>query len=224
MEERNSSRPDSSEHSNPNPSEEPSEDQLAEERPTEEAAERHFPVENEPLEGEPLEGETTGIIDVDRLLENYKERNEDIREALSHQLSTSGLLLTLSLGAWYFVIMDSSRIPIHAQLFSPILFALTLLLILSISFSIEAINKKITKLAISTLEDLNYTEINYRSKMWWSTVSIWTLRIAFFLILIILCAFWWECNHTNPTESLPTLAHLPGGPRADVSDFFRPHS
>lgn len=202
VEERNSSRPGSSEHSNPDPSEEPSEDQL-EEYPPEEAAKRPFLIE-----GEPLPGETEEIIAVGRLLENYKEGNEDIRETLSHQLSTTGLLLTLSLGTWYFVMSGSSRLPIYPKLLIPILFTLTLLLIVSITCGIEAINKKINPLAISTIEELYYTKENYGSKRWWSTASIWSLRAAFILILVILIFFAWECLLMNTTANPPVPAHL----------------
>lgn len=216
----NSSESDSSEPSETDSNGEPCNpegaqgaNQSQEDQPSEELQHDRFL-----LEDEPLEGETEGLIDFSNLIANYKERNDDIRESLSPQLSTTGLLLTLSLGSWYFVLKDSSGLPIHSTTFIIMLFTLTLLLTVSICCGIEAINKKVKPLAISTLEELQYTVDVHNSKRSWSTASIWALRSALIIILLALIFFGWEISHMDPAalntsgkvDNQPTISLMLG--------------
>jgi hypothetical protein len=190
--------PSASSDEEPDNSEGTRENQTPEEQTSEDVPPDQFLVEGEPLDEEETEG--LKLIDLQNLLGNYREGNKDIRESLIPQLSTSGLLLTLSLGSLYFVLKDSSGLPIHPDGFIYVLFILVLLLTVSISTGIEAINKRVTHAAISTMQEIQYTLDVHHAKKLWSTISIWTLRGAFLVILLILVYFGWEISNMSPTD------------------------
>jgi hypothetical protein len=79
----------------------------------------------------PEENTTTNVFDTNNIITAYKIYHADLRIIIPPHLDISGLLLTLSFGAIYFIIKDSKDIPIQIP-------KLTMVLLILVIFSLIA--------------------------------------------------------------------------------------
>lgn len=140
----------------------------------------------------PEESTPSNVFTTPDLLTAYRNYHADLRTIIPPHLNVSGLLLTLSFGAMYFIIKDSKNIPV--QIPRPIfglLLGIIILLTVSIFFGILSIYLRPVP---TTLERSSLTELAYQSKTYnrsrrCSIAASATLIFAILAIIFALLAF-----------------------------------
>jgi cytochrome bd-type quinol oxidase subunit 2 len=132
------------------------------------------------------ESTTSNVFDTTNIITAYKRYHSDLRIIIPPHLEISGLLLTLSFGAIYFIIKDSKDIPIQIPKLTMVL------LILIISFLIVSIFLGIASIYLRpiprSLERNGLEELTYHSNIYKTERKCYqsaTIALIFALLLLL---------------------------------------
>jgi hypothetical protein len=143
-------------------------------------------------------------FDKEKIIKSIESSRAEIRTVIPALLETCSLLLTISLGAIYFVIKDNKEPSIYLpDYIRYLLFAIPVLLTLAIAFGILSIYLRKGPSAIdddtiflSTLDKNNQVE-----RKWFFCSNV-CLGFAILFIIISLLVFTYECNNGNPSQEI----------------------
>ncbi|MDD2756188.1 MAG: hypothetical protein PHS80_11750 [Methanothrix sp.] len=156
--------------------------------------------EDTELEEEELtqeENTTPNVFDTRNIITAYKRYHADLRMIIPPHLEISGLLLTLSFGAIYFIIKDSKEIPIQIPKLTMILLIFIILfLIASIILGIASIYLRPIPRSLERngLEELSYNSNIYKTERKCYQSATFTLISALLLILVVLLSLAFQEN------------------------------
>ncbi|MDD4650955.1 MAG: hypothetical protein PHQ34_01880 [Methanothrix sp.] len=134
----------------------------------------------------PEESTTSNVFDANNIITAYKRYHADLRIIVPPHLEISGLLLTLSLGAIYFIIKDSRDIPIQIpKLTMFLLILITISLIASIFLGIASIYLRPIPRSLERngLEELEYHSNIYKTERKCYQLATYSLILALVLLL-----------------------------------------
>lgn len=137
------------------------------------------------------------IPDLDNILDDFNRDREDIRAVIPPLLQSSGLLLSISLGAIYFILNDGSRMGIHFFWIIFFLFLAVVFLAVSIVSGVWALYKKPPADGVKNKDRVEHERKNRRKDQIYTRGSTFALIVAVLAILIALCILYWESGNTN---------------------------
>jgi|WetSurMetagenome_2_1015567.scaffolds.fasta_scaffold08234_4 hypothetical protein len=148
------------------------------------------------------ESTTSNVFDTSNIITAYKRYHADLRIIVPPHLKISGLLLTLSFGAIYFIIKDSKDIPIQIpKLTMFLLILITISLIASIFLGIASIYLRPIPRSLERngLEELTYHSNIYKTERKCYQLATYSLILALLLLLIALLSLSLQENSTDIT-------------------------
>ncbi|MDD4447225.1 MAG: hypothetical protein PHN61_06065 [Methanothrix sp.] len=135
------------------------------------------------------------LPDLDDILDDLNKDREDLRAVIPPLLQSSGLLLSISLGAIYFILNDGSRMGNHYVWIIFFLFLAVGVLAGSIVSGVWALYKKSPAEGIKKKERVEYERKNRRKDQKYARSSIFALIAAIALIVFALVILSWECGN-----------------------------
>jgi hypothetical protein len=143
------------------------------------------------------ESDDLELPNLDDILDDLNKDREDLRAVIPPLLQSSGLLLSISLGAIYFILNDGTRMGIH---FSGIIFFLFLavgVLAGSIVSGVWALYKKPPAEGVKRKDRVEYERKNRKKDQKYARRSIFALIAAVVSIVIALVILSWECGNLS---------------------------
>jgi len=157
------------------------------------------------------------LADVERILALYRSDREDLRAVIPPILQSSGLLLSLSLGAIYFILKDGHWIVVNFELIVPMLIVIALLLGGAILSGVWALYKKPSIEGVTKKDLMEYERRSRAKDHFWGGISVGIMIIAVLGIVAMLALFWSESGRLNIASNSsgdmgPTVVVLFVGP------------
>lgn len=137
------------------------------------------------------------LLNLDDILDDLNKDREDLRAVIPPLLQSSGLLLSISLGAIYFILNDGSRMGIHFFWIILFLFLAVVVLAGSIVSGVWALYKKPPAEGVKRKDRVEYERKNRKKDQKYARRSIFALIAAVALIVIALIILSWECGNLS---------------------------
>jgi len=137
------------------------------------------------------------LLDLDDILDDLNKDREDLRAVIPPLLQSSGLLLSISLGAIYFILNDGSRMGIHFFWIIFFLFLAVGILASSIVSGVWALYKKPPAEGVKRKDRVEYERKNRKKDQKYARRSIIALIAAVAVILFALLILSWECGNLS---------------------------
>ncbi|MGV8127421.1 MAG: hypothetical protein ACP5PV_09460 [Methanothrix sp.] len=141
------------------------------------------------------------LADDERILASYRNDREDLRAVIPPILQSSGLLLSLSLGAIYFILKDGHGITANFSLIVTLLILISLSLVGSILSGVWALYKRPSTEGVTKKDLIEYERRSRSKDHLWGGVSVGIMIIAVLGIVTMLAIFWSECSHLDITSN-----------------------
>ncbi len=137
------------------------------------------------------------LTDDEDILWVYKSDREDIRAVIPPILQSSGFLLSLSLGAVYFILKDGHEIAVGSTLIIPFLITIAVLFAAAIFFGVWALYKRPPAVGVTRKDRLEHERGSRSKDRFFRMISVVTMILAILMIIVVLVIFWGECNRLN---------------------------
>lgn len=137
------------------------------------------------------------LTDDEHILSAYKSDREDIRAIIPPILQSSGFLLSLSLGAVYFILKDGHEIAVGSTWIIPLLIAIAVLFVAAILFGVWALYKRPPSEGVTRKDRVEHERRSRNKDRLVSMFSVGAMIFAIIGILVVLMIFWDECNRLN---------------------------
>lgn len=143
------------------------------------------------------ESDDLELPNLDDILDDLNKDREDLRAVIPPLLQSSGLLLSISLGAIYFILNDGTRIGIHISGIIFLLFLAVGILAGSIVFGVWALYKKPLAEGVKRKDRVEYERKNRKKDQKYAGHSILALIAAVVVIVIALVILSLECGNLS---------------------------
>ncbi|MCX6673308.1 MAG: hypothetical protein NTY37_05975 [Methanothrix sp.] len=143
------------------------------------------------------ESDDLELPNLDDILDDLNKDREDLRAVIPPLLQSSGLLLSISLGAIYFILNDGTRMGIHISWIIFLLFLAVGILAGSIVSGVWALYKKPLAEGVKRKDRVEYERKNRKKDQKYAGHSILALIAAVVVIVIALVILSLECGNLS---------------------------